>query len=171
MIVALIGYRGSGKTTIGKRLADRLWWKFVDVDDQIVKKAGKSIAQIFADDGEERFRDLETEVLAECLKNQDVVLGLGGGTLGREQNRQLLKDADARLIYLRCEPAELLRRIEADPASAANRPALTPLGGSIEEIKLKLAEREPIYRQAMYAELDVTHMTPQDAVAYIARFA
>ena len=171
MIVALIGYRGSGKTTIGKRLADRLWRKFVDVDDLIVQKAGKSIAQIFAENGEEHFRDLETAALGECLKLEDVVLGLGGGTLGREQNRAMLKEAGARVIYLRCDPAELLRRVQADPKSADNRPALTPLGGGLDEIQLKLAEREPIYRQVMDAELDVTRMSPDEAVAYIARYA
>jgi shikimate kinase len=170
MIVALVGYRGCGKTTIGKRLADRLWRTFADVDELVVKKAEKPIAQIFAEEGEERFRDLETEALAEALKIEDVVLGLGGGTLGREQNLAMLREAGARVIYLRCEPAELLRRVEADPASPLNRPALTATGG-MEEIRLKLAEREPVYREAMHAELDVTRMSPEEAVAYIARFA
>lgn len=169
MNVALIGYRGCGKTTIGRKLADRLWRKLFDVDDLIVQKAGKSIKEIFEQEGEGHFRNLETEVLGEVLKTPDVILGLGGGTVMRPENQQMLKQAGGRIIYLRCDPEELFRRIQADPNSAANRPNLTALGGGIEEIRLKLTEREPVYRQVMDAELDVTRMSPDDAVAYIAR--
>ncbi len=169
MIVVLIGYRGCGKTTIGKRLADRLWQKFVDVDDVIVRNAGKSIKEIFEQDGEPHFRDLETAALRGVLQAPDLVLGLGGGTLGREENRKLLQAAGCRIVYLRCEPEELLRRVQADPNTAATRPNLTSLGGGIEEIKLKLTEREPVYRQVMHAEIDVTRMKPEDAVVHIAR--
>ena len=169
MSTVLIGYRGSGKTTIGKRLADQLWQKFVDVDDLIVARAGKSIKEIFEQDGEQRFRDIESEVVAEVAKLQEHVIGLGGGSLLREQNRAVLKEAGHRMIYLRCEPAELHRRIHADPQTAATRPSLTNLGGNLEEIEKLLAEREPVYRQVMHAELDVTHLTPQEAVGRIAR--
>lgn len=169
MIVVLAGYRGSGKTTIGRMLADRLWSTFVDVDDVIVQRAGRSIAEIFATDGEEHFRDLETAALRETLARKDLVLGLGGGTLGREANRAMVRDAQARVVYLRCDPEELLRRIQADPRSATTRPSLTPLGGGIEEIKLKLAEREPLYRQCAHIEIDVTRLTPREAVARILR--
>jgi shikimate kinase len=169
MNVVLIGYRGSGKTTIGKRLADRLWQKFVDLDALIVRKAGKSIREIFEQDGEERFREMETDALREALQVPDTVLALGGGAIGREQNRQLLKDADCKVVYLRCEADVLLRRIQQDAGTAQNRPDLTPLGGGIEEVRMKLAEREPLYRDVMDAELDVTNMTPEDAVVYIAR--
>lgn len=171
MSIVLIGYRGSGKTTIGKRLADRLWQSFVDVDDLIVKKAGKNIKQIFEQHGEAHFRDLETEAVKEICKLSDHVIGLGGGTLGREENRRAIREAGHKVIYLKCEPAELHRRIQADPQSIETRPNLTNLGGGIEEIKKMLAEREPIYRQVMHAELDVTHLTPEDAVVYIVRLA
>jgi shikimate kinase len=169
MSIVLIGYRGSGKSTIGKRLADRLWQPFVDVDDLIVKKAGKSIKEIFEQDGEPAFRELEAEAVHEICKLSEHVIGLGGGTLSREANRQAIRDAGHRVIYLKCEPAELHRRIEADPQTAITRPNLTALGGGIEEVKKMLAEREPLYRQVMHAELDVTHLTPEDAVVYIVR--
>ena len=169
MNVALVGYRGCGKSTIGHRLADRLWAKFIDVDDQIVKKAGKNIKQIFEEDGEPYFRAVETEVVREICQLSDHVVSLGGGTVITAENRELVKKWADKIIYLRCEPQELLRRIQADPKSAETRPSLTMLGGGIEEIRLKLSEREPLYRELMTAELDVTHLSPQDACVYIAR--
>jgi len=169
MSIVLIGYRGSGKTTVGKRLADRLWQPFVDVDDLIVAKAGKSIREIFEQKGEPAFRTIEAQVVKEIAKLSDHVIGLGGGTLGREENRKEIKDAGHKVIYLKCDPATLHKRISADPQSAVTRPNLTELGGGIEEITQMLAQREPLYRAAMTAELDVSHLTPEDAVVYIVR--
>jgi len=169
MSIVLIGYRGSGKTTIGKRLADRLWQPFVDVDDLIVKNAGKSIRDIFEKHGEPHFRDLEQQAVAEVCKLSEHVIGLGGGTLGRDANRKAIKDAGHKVIYLKCDPAELHKRISADPQTAETRPNLTSLGGGIDEIRKLLAEREPLYRQMMTAELDVTKLAPEEAVVYIAR--
>jgi shikimate kinase len=169
MSIVLIGSRGSGKTTIGRKLADRLWQTFVDVDDLIVRRVGKSIKDIFDQDGEPRFRDVESEVVREVARLADHVIGVGGGTLMREENRQALKDAGHKLIYLRCEPEELHRRIESDPQSKLTRPNLTDLGGGIEEIEHLISVREPVYRQSMHAELDVTHLTPEEAVVYIVK--
>lgn len=169
MSLILIGYRGCGKTTVGKRLADRLWQTFVDLDDRIVQSAGKTIAEIFQQHGEPHFRDVETQCLRQVAALPDHVIALGGGTLMREENRQILKSAGHKIIYLRCDPEELLRRIQSDPASAANRPNLTSLGGGLDEIKQVLAQREPIYRQMMHAELDVTNLSPEEAMAYVAR--
>lgn len=169
MSVFLIGYRGSGKTTVGRKLADRLWQPFVDLDEIIVKTAGKSIRDIFAQDGEPAFRDLETSALREAVKLADHVIALGGGAMDREENRTLLKQAGHRTIYLRCEPEEMHRRIHADPNTAEARPALTALGGGLDEIKSVLARREPIYRGVMSGELEVTHLTPEEAVVYIVR--
>jgi shikimate kinase len=170
MSIALIGYRGSGKSTVGKRLADRLWQKFVDTDELVMAKAGgKNIKEIFETQGEAGFRDLEAQVVAEACKLQDHVIALGGGAVLREENRQAIKEAKLKVIYLRCEADELLKRIHADPATAAIRPSLTQLGGSIEEVRKLLEEREPIYRSVMTGELDVTHLSPQDAVIYVTR--
>lgn len=168
MSVVLIGYRGSGKTTIGKRLADRLWQPFVDTDELIVRKAGKSIREIFEQQGEAAFRDLESTVVRDTLMLQEHVISLGGGALLREENRAALKASGHKVVYLKCEPAELYKRITADPESAATRPDLTDSGG-LEEVTQLLAAREPTYRAAMTAELDVTHLAPPDAVVYIVR--
>jgi len=169
MSVGLIGYRGSGKTTIGRRLADRLWQPFIDTDDLVIKKAGKSIKEIFEQEGEQRFRDLETEVVREVCTQPETVIAFGGGALDRDENREAIKQAGLRLVYFKCEPAELLKRIQNDPETAANRPALSNLGGSIEEIESVLARREPIWRSIAGAELEVTYLTPEDAVPYVVR--
>ncbi|HEX8914598.1 MAG TPA: shikimate kinase [Humisphaera sp.] len=170
MSVFLIGYRGSGKTTIGRRLADRLWQTFVDADELVVKQAaGRTIKEIFEIEGEAGFRDRESAVVRELALLADHVVALGGGAVLRPENREALKAGGHKVIYLRCEPDELHRRIHADPATAANRPALTALGGGIDEVKRLLAERESIYRQVMTAELDVTNLSPEDATTYISR--
>jgi shikimate kinase len=168
MSIILIGYRGSGKTTTGQKLADRLWQDLVDTDKQIDKKAGKSIKEIFEPEGEARFRDLESEVVREVVKLQDVVISMGGGAILREENRQAIKDSGHKVIYLKCEPAELHRRIEADAATSLMRPGLTEFGG-LEEIEKVLAEREAIYRDMKTAELDVTNLSPEEAMVYIVR--
>lgn len=169
MNVALIGYRGSGKSAVGRKLANQLWQTFLDLDALIVKQAGKSIRDIFEQDGEPAFRDLETAALREAVQVPDHVLALGGGAVMREENRQILKSAGDKVIYLRCEAKVLLRRIEADVNTAANRPSLTALGGGLDEILVKLAEREPVYRSVMSVELDVTNLSIDEAVAYVAR--
>jgi len=169
MSTILIGYRGSGKTTIGRRLAEKLWQQFVDTDEMIVAKAGMPIADIFEQQGVDRFREIEAEVIRDACKLQEYVIALGGGALLREENRQAIKDAGHKIVYLKCEPKELFNRIKNDPATAASRPPLTPHGGSEVEIEKVLAEREPVYRAAKHAELDVTHLTPDEAVVYIVR--
>lgn len=169
MSILLIGYRGSGKTTIGKKLADRLWQPFVDTDDLIVRSSGKSIREIFAESGEESFRDLETAALQQALALKDHIISLGGGAVIREQNRQLIQNSGHKAIYLRCEPAALHQRIASDPNTAANRPALSPSGGNLDEIRTILSIREPWYRQVMTAELEVTHLSADEAVVYIVR--
>jgi shikimate kinase len=167
MSVVLIGARGSGKSTIGRKLADRLWQSFIDVDEQIIRRAGKTIRDIFEQDGEERFRELEIDVIREAAALPDQVIALGGGSLMREENRNALREAGHQLFYLRCDPNELARRIKADPTSGATRPNLTQFGGGIEEIKFLLAIREAIYRECMHAEVDVTKLSPEEAVVSI----
>jgi shikimate kinase len=169
MSIVLIGYRGSGKTTVGRRLADRLWQPFVDSDEEIVKRAGKSIKEIFERDGEPAFREIESAVVRDLCAVRDQVISLGGGAVLREENRAAIRAAGAnKVVYLRCDPEVLCQRICADPATTANRPNLTAAGG-LEEVKHLLAVREPLYRQTMTAELDVTNLSPVEAVQYVAR--
>lgn len=165
--VVLIGYRGSGKTTVGRILATRLARTFVDCDDLIVSREGKSIREIFAAGGEEAFRKLESSVIAETAKKADHVIAVGGGAVLREENARALSQHF--IVYLRCRPAVLHQRIKSDPATSDNRPNLTDLGGGIEEIEALLRRREPIYKATMNAELDVTDLSPEQAAEKIAQ--
>ncbi|MCS7034223.1 MAG: AAA family ATPase, partial [Phycisphaerae bacterium] len=110
MLVMLIGYRGSGKTTVGRRLASDLWYGFCDTDSLIAQRQGKTIAELFRESGEQAFRDIESEVVRECCTLKDHVVALGGGAVIRELNRRLLRQSGAKVFYLRCDPAELIRR-------------------------------------------------------------
>jgi len=90
MNLILIGYRATGKTTLARLLAGRLGWEWIDADVEIERRAGKSIAEIFADDGQTAFRDLEAEVIADLCKKERLVLAAGGGAPLRPENRAFL---------------------------------------------------------------------------------
>src|SRR5262249_41102457 len=144
MLVALIGYRGSGKSAVAQSLALRLSWDWVDADVEIELRAGKSIAAIFADDGEAAFRDLESAVLAKLIQRDQTVLALGGGAILREKNRELLLETASdhcKIVWLRASPETLWDRIQADRTTAARRPNLTAAGG-VEEVRRLLTQRE-----------------------------
>jgi|SRR4051812_21089225 shikimate kinase len=170
MSAILLGYRGCGKTTIGKKLADRLWIKFVDTDELVVASSGRqTIREIFEQDGEEKFRDLELAAVKDACGRPDHVVALGGGAVLGDETRAFLKSLNRSRIYLRCDASELHRRIHADPATAANRPSLTHLGGSVEEIRELLKIREPLYREVMTAELEVTNLSIDEAMVYVTK--
>lgn len=146
MHVYLIGYRGSGKTTIGKLLAGRLGRPSIDCDDWIEQAAGQTIRNIFATEGEAGFRDLEQaaiEQLAQQADDQPAVVALGGGAVLREANRAAICRSGYR-IWLTAPPQTLASRIQADRTTAARRPALSALS-DYDEIVHLLAQREPLY--------------------------
>jgi shikimate kinase len=157
MLLALIGYRGSGKTAVAQAVALRLGWDWVDADVEIELRAGKSIAAIFADDGEQSFRDLEHTVLAELIHRRRTVLAFGGGVVLRAGNRRLLRSAcepgGGKVVWLKASPETLWRRIQADPATAQRRPNLTVAGG-LDEIGQLLGQREALYRECADYEID-----------------
>jgi shikimate kinase len=150
MFIALVGYRGSGKTAVAQLAALKLGWDWIDADVEIELRAGKSIAAIFSDDGEDKFRDLEAQVLGELLVREKTVLALGGGVVLRDENRQMLSKARildrGRIVWLQAPPRELWQRIQADPATAARRPNLTAAGG-VEEVARLLKIRSPLYQE------------------------
>jgi shikimate kinase len=167
MNVVLIGYRGTGKTTVAQQLALRLGWDWVDADVEIELRAGKSIAAIFADEGEPAFRDLESQVLAATIGRERIVLAAGGGVVLREENRRLLRTA-GKVVWLTADVATILARVAADRTTAVRRPQLTTAGGEA-EVRQLLAQRTPLYRQVADMEIDTEGRSPAEIVEEIAR--
>lgn len=158
--IALIGLRGTGKTTIAQLLALRTGWDWVDADVEVEVRAGKSIAAIFADKGEAAFRDLEAEVVAELCTRPQMVLALGGGAVLRDSNRECLDGCQA-VVWLKASPKTLAERLEADTQTPERRPNLTNHGGRT-EIEVLLAQREPIYRGCATFEVDTERKQPAE---------
>ncbi len=158
MSIVLIGYRGSGKTTVGHAVAARLAWPFVDADAVVVERAGMTVAEVFRRHGEPAFRDLEAAVVAELAGRQGHVIALGGGAVMAAATRAALSAAGHPVVYLRGTADELHRRIAADPATGQGRPDLTALGG-LAEVRAVLAARDAVYRSAMTYAVDVVGRT------------
>jgi len=170
MNIVLIGYRGTGKTTVARLLALHLGWDWADSDVEIELRAGRSIAAIFADQGEAAFRELEVQVVAELAGREKTVLALGGGAVVHASTRQLLLQyaalRRASIVWLSAGAETLWQRIAADAVTAERRPNLTTRGG-ITEITELLGKRAPIYRQCAALEVDTEGKTPADVAAEI----
>lgn len=163
--VVLIGYRGTGKSTVARRLALALGWDWVDADVELELHAGKSIAAIFADDGEPVFRELEAQTLSSLVRRERLVIAAGGGVVLRESNRRLLRDF-ARVVWLQAGPETILQRIASDTTTAARRPNLTARGGAEEVVRL-LRQREPLYEQCADLAVDAERRTPEEIATEI----
>jgi shikimate kinase len=143
MNIVLIGYRGTGKSAVGRVLAHRLRRKLVSTDAEVVKHAGQSIADIVAQQGWEHFRDLESAVCRDLAGRNDVIIDTGGGAILRRENVEALKK-NGRFWWLTAEIDTIARRIGHDN----QRPSLTGTRSFVEEISEVLAERLPKYRAA-----------------------
>ncbi|MFX3617404.1 MAG: shikimate kinase [Sporolactobacillus sp.] len=156
----LVGFMGSGKTTIGQLLAKHLGCPHLDLDALIVAHEEKSINQIFADQGEDYFRSLESEILATAL-DQDGILSTGGGTPIRPNNRQLLIQAGVPVIYLKTSPEVIIDRLQGDQSR--------PLFQSLDKKKLihLHQERENAYRQSATIKINTDHKEPMEIVRNI----
>jgi shikimate kinase len=140
--VALIGMMGAGKTAIGRQLAKKLNAPFVDADKEIEKAAGCTIAEIFAQHGEETFRDGERRVIARLLEDPPCILATGGGAYMNEETRALMRDR-ALTVWLKADFETLWQRV----SKRGHRPLLKtadPQG----TLKRLMAEREPVYAHA-----------------------
>ena len=191
MMITLTGFMGSGKTTVGKVLADFLGCPFMDLDDLVVKKAGKSIPDIFAQDGEPAFRLLEAQVLRKTVEKyaeSTAVLALGGDAVLAPASAALLREKTV-CIYLRATLDTLLARLEGETAS---RPLLQEIpdqvgddGGSVvmpgpgssvmpgpdssvmpgpdrASVSARLASREPIYEETAHVIIDTDGLSPDE---------
>ncbi|APZ96856.1 shikimate kinase [Fuerstiella marisgermanici] len=160
MVVTLIGYRGCGKSSVGPLLARQLGCDCVDSDDQIEARAGKSIREIFATDGVDEFRRLETEVLTDLIAQDNIVIAAGGGAILAEVNRQRIQAAGP-VVWLRATVETLAARICGDGTTADRRPSLT--GKSVEvEVAEVLKARLPLYESTSSIIVDSDMATPQE---------
>lgn len=156
MNIALIGMMGSGKSTIGKLLAEKLNLNFIDTDEEIVKITNSSINQIFEQQGEDSFREIETTVLKKVLNKKEQVVSTGGGIIKKEENRNLLKDITT--IYLQAEDTTLFERVKND-----NTRPLLNTKNLLNTIQTILNERKSLYEQANFI-IDTTDKSPQEVV-------
>ncbi len=165
MNIILTGFRGSGKTTVGRELAKRIGFSFVDTDGEVEQKAGKTIARIFESGGEACFRQLEEETVISACGLQRHVIALGGGALKNPALAPVVRKAGA-VIFLSAPADVLYERTSGDRATASRRPALTPAGG-LAEVKELLTERLPLYRQTAELTVDTASLAPEAVAAQI----
>jgi shikimate kinase len=162
--VVLVGLMGTGKTTVGRLLAERLGRRLLDSDLVIEARTGRTVRQIFQDDGEPAFRTLETQVLVEALADPTpAVIAAAGGVVLAERNRHALQTADAKVVWLRAEPEDLVDRVR----TGVHRPALDddPLG----TLRTMHRTRESLYREVADMIISVDARTPYDVAEAILR--
>ena len=140
--VALIGFMGTGKSTVGRLVAEQLRFEFVDTDEIIEARAGKTITEIFAQNGEPAFRELEKNLVAELGSREELVISCGGGLVVNEINLANLK-THSLVVCLWASPEKILARV----SHQTHRPLLKD-PDPLTKIKTLLAAREPFYRQA-----------------------
>jgi shikimate kinase len=140
--IALVGFMGTGKSTVGQMVASMLHFRFLDTDEMIERTAGKRIAEIFETEGEERFRQYEAQVVAHLHEVTGAVISTGGGLVTRPENLTSLKEHSL-VVCLWCTPETIFRRV----GHQSHRPLLK-VEQPLERIRELLAQRAPAYRQA-----------------------
>ena len=159
--LVLIGYRGTGKTTVARALAARLGWTAIDADVELESRVGQTIRELFQSEGEPVFRDWESRVLVDLVGRERTVIAAGGGVVGRVENRRVLAEA-GRVVWLRARVETILDRLATDPTTGQRRPQLTTQGGA-DEVRQLLIERTPLYQQAANITVE-TDDRPIDAI-------
>lgn len=140
--IALVGFMGTGKSTVGQLVASSLHFRFIDTDHMIESMAGKRISEIFATEGEPRFRELEQEAVQKLKGMQQTVIATGGGLMTRPENLASLRE-HALIVCLWCSPETIFKRV----GQQSHRPLLQ-VEKPFERIQELLRERAPFYRQA-----------------------
>jgi len=165
MNLVLIGYRCTGKSTVGCRLAARLKMRFVDTDDLIEERQHISISEIVKAHGWDHFRSLEKQVIAEISTEDDLVIALGGGAVLDIQNVGAMK-RNGFLIWLKADSKTLFQRMGEDSRTLSRRPTLTGQG-TLEEMDEVIAYREPFYQRASEVCLDTAALQAEAVVEKI----
>lgn len=167
MNIVLIGYRCTGKTTIGKKVAESLGLPFYDTDELVERQSGRTIRDIIEASGWQTFRNEEKAVIKTLSKKEGCVIALGGGAVLDEANVRSLKPGGF-FVWLIADVATIVRRMKDDVKSITQRPALSD-SGLYEEVDRMLVERYPVYESAADMSVDTTDQTMQDIVAEICR--
>ncbi|MBI4583310.1 MAG: shikimate kinase [Planctomycetes bacterium] len=161
----LIGYRATGKSTVGLLLAERLSWRFADTDALIEEALGITIAQCFAQRGESFFRERESESLEKVVQRiasgDKLVVATGGGIILKPENVALMRGA-GKVVWLQASPRTIRERLEKDPKTFTTRPGLTE-ASPVREVEKVLSRRERIYRQSADLELRTDDGRPPEA--------
>ncbi|MFB9279916.1 shikimate kinase [Cohnella cellulosilytica] len=153
--IILVGFMGTGKSTVSRLLAERLSWGSLDTDEEIVRMAGKTIPQIFSEDGEAAFRDWESEAVREALDGERKIVATGGGAVLREINRKRMLERGW-VVALTADKASLIRRVNA---AAGSRPLLE--GDAEARVTQLLATRRQAYDFA-HAKVDTSAKSPEE---------
>ena len=166
MIIFLVGFMGCGKSTIGRRIARRLGYGFVDTDSVVEDKAGKRITDIFAGSGEDEFRRLETEAIEELPEGEDIVVATGGGLPCFGDNLGLMKSKGL-LVYFKMRHEMLFGRLKG---GRERRPKLAGVDDArhMEYVRETLAQREPYYAQASMV-IDCNGVSDEYIASHISR--
>lgn len=162
--IVLVGFMAAGKSVVGRILARRLGWRFVDLDDAIRERTGRTPGAIIREEGEAAFRTLEAEATAALADREQLVLAPGGGWVTRPDLAQSLGPGTA-TVWLRVGPAEAVRRAETD---GTDRPLMGPPEGRVERMARLLREREPHYRRAQLS-IDTDGTEPGNVAEEIIR--
>jgi len=157
--IILIGFMGTGKSTVGKAVATELDWGFIDTDEQVEALAGKSISELFAQDGEQHFRKLESQVLSDIAKREHLVVSTGGGAVLRQENRQAML-ASGLVVALTADAETIIERVRLD----TNRPLLA--GDLPSKVQRLMKEREGAYDFAT-VKIDTSGLGVEEIVEII----
>jgi shikimate kinase len=162
--IALIGFMGTGKTTVGELLAERTGRQFIETDAVIEERAGKTITAIFRQDGEAHFRRLEHEVIRDAARQQNTVIACGGGAVLNPQNIELLRKS-ALVIYLAAAPSRIMRRL----ATGGNKRPLLDVPDRAAKVISLLDQRRPLYEKSADFKIVTTHLSIESIVSTILR--
>jgi shikimate kinase len=163
-VIFLIGYRGTGKTSVARLLANQLGWAWVDADETLERRHGRSISALFAEEGETGFREREAVLLDELCRLERHVVATGGGVVVREENRRRLREA-GRVVWLTADTVTLWQRLQEDSSAAGRRPNLTV--GGLAEVEELLRRREPWYSACADYKVDTCGLTPAEVANVI----
>lgn len=164
MIVTLIGYRASGKSSVAPKLAKKMGCNWIDSDSEVERRAGCTVRDIFEHEGEAGFRVRESEVLQDLLSQSSLVIASGGGAVLSAENRQRMREAGP-VVWLRASVETLSRRL-SDRGAGYRRPSLTgkPIADEVAEV---LAVREPLYQECATLIVDADQLRPDQTARQI----